>query len=137
MLVRRKGARRVVVKSWEGSFEVGVPFEEVVEFLTRLWPWEAGWHYEVGNGEVAFRDRIPFERAVAYLLARRGGLSPAEAEAVAAYLRQHELAALTDAFLYRMWLCKRAGGRCKGVTDAFAKMAVLYRKVILDTWFRL
>jgi len=130
MLIRRRGSRRVAVVAAEGRFEVGVPLEEVVGFLERLWPWELGRHVEVGDSELVFHDRVPFERTLVYLLARRAGLPPREAEFLASSLRLHEAALLADALLYRLWLCKIGGGSCRRVVDAFAKMARMYREVL-------
>ena len=130
MLIRRRGSRRVAVVAAEGRFEVGISLEEVAAFLERLWPWELGRHVEVGEGELVFRDRVPFERTIIYLLARRGGLPPREAEFLAASLRLHEVGLLADALLYRLWLCKLGGGDCRRVVDAFVKMARIYRGVL-------
>ncbi|MFP3193459.1 MAG: hypothetical protein RXR02_10145 [Thermoproteus sp.] len=130
MLIRRRGPRRVAVVAAEGRFEVGIPLEEVAGFLRRLWPWEFGRHVEEGEGELVFRDRVPFERALVYLLARRGRLPPSDAEFLAASLRLHETALLADALLYRLWLCRSEGGDCRRVVDAFAKMAKTYREIL-------
>lgn len=104
----------------EGRFEVGVGLEEVVSFLGRLWPWEFGHHIVVEDGAVVFRDRLPFERALVYLLARRGKLPPEKTEFLAAPSRLHETALLADVFLYRLWLCKMSSGSCRYVVDVFA-----------------
>ncbi|MHB9301543.1 hypothetical protein [Thermofilum pendens] len=107
-----------------------MPFEELFSFLGRIYPWELERHIEVGDGVAEFRERIPFERALAYLLARRGRLSQKDAELVAAGIRQHELSAIVDSFLYRMWLCRVDGRSCKEVVDAFSKIVAVYRKVL-------
>jgi hypothetical protein len=130
MLIKRRGPRRVAVVAAEGRFEVGVPLEEVAGFLRRLWPWEFGRHVEEGEGVLVFRDRVPFERALVYLLARRGGLSPGDAEFLAASLRLHETALIADALLYRLWLCRSGGGGCRRMVNAFAKIAKAYREVL-------
>ncbi|MGC9051677.1 hypothetical protein [Pyrobaculum sp.] len=130
MLIRRRGAGRVVVVAQEGKFEVGVPLEEVSDFLRKLWPWELGRHVELSDGELVFRDRVPFERALVYLLARRGRLPRADAEILAASLRLHEVSLLADAFLYRLWLCRSEGGNCRRIVDAFARIAKIYRGVL-------
>jgi hypothetical protein len=85
---------------------------------------------EEGEGVLVFRDRVPFERALVYLLARRGGLPPGDAEFLAASLRLHETALIADALLYRLWLCRSGGGGCRRVVDAFVKMAKAYREVL-------
>ncbi|AET34267.1 hypothetical protein [Pyrobaculum ferrireducens] len=130
MLIRRRGARRVAVVAPEGRFEVGVPLEEVADFLKRLWPWEVGRHVELSDGELVFRDRVPFERALVYLLARRSRLPRGEAEVLAASLRLHEVSLIADAFLYRLWLCRAEGGNCRRIVDAFAKIAKTYREAL-------
>ncbi|MEM0468575.1 MAG: hypothetical protein QXT27_05210 [Pyrobaculum sp.] len=130
MLIRRRGGRRVVVVAQEGRFEVGVALEEVAEFLKKLWPWEFGRHVAEEDGALVFKDRVPFERALVYLLARRGRLPRADAELLAASLRLHEVSLLADAFLYRLWLCRAEGGGCRRVVDVFAKIAKLYRAAL-------
>jgi hypothetical protein len=104
---------------------VSVPLEEVAG----LWPWKFGRHVEEREGELAFRDRVPLERALVYLLVRRGRLLHGDAEFLAASLRLHETALPAGALLYRLWPCKSEGGDCRQVVDAFAKMAKTYREM--------
>ncbi|BDR91068.1 hypothetical protein [Vulcanisaeta souniana] len=129
MLIR-KGRRGVVVVLNEGKFEVGIPFSEVVRLMERLWPWELGEHVVLNGDEAHFKDMIPFERVLIYLLARRGGLLPRDAEALASYLRLHEVVALSETFLYRFWLCKVSDNDCRRLTDVFSRIIANYRRVL-------
>lgn len=129
MLIR-KGRKGSIVILNEGKFEVGVSFDEIVKLMKKLWPWELGEHIILNGDQAYFNDTIPFERVLIYLLGRRGGLSPADAEALAFYLRLHEVVALSETFLNRFWLCKISNNNCKRLTDTFSRIIASYRKVL-------
>lgn len=107
-----------------------VTLKEVRKFIERLWPWELGRHVVEEGGALVFKERIPFDRALAYILARLGGLNKRESEFFASALRLHELMIFSDAFLYRLELCKIEFGDCSHVIKAFAKIAKTYRGVL-------
>lgn len=129
MLIK-KGRKGVVVVLNEGKFGVGVSLEEIMELMERLWPWELGEHVIINSDGAYFNDMIPFERVLIYLLGRRGGLPPLDAEALASYLRLHEVVALSETFLYRFWLCKINNGDCKKLTYIFSRIIANYRRVL-------
>lgn len=130
MLVKGVGNRRVVVYAEGTRFSVGVDLAEVVKFLENLWPWELGHHVRVSGNTLIFEDRIPFERVLVYLLARRGGLTHEEAVKLATSTRQFELSLLAGAFLYRFWVCRINLRRCRYIVDVFAKIVASYKKVV-------
>ncbi|MEM1788343.1 MAG: hypothetical protein QW085_07110 [Pyrobaculum sp.] len=112
-------------------FDVGdVALKEIKKFIERLWPWELGRHVVEEGGALVFKERIPFDRALAYILARSGGLNKRESEFFASALRLHELMIFSDAFLYRLELCQIEFGDCGHVIKAFAKIAKTYRDVL-------
>jgi hypothetical protein len=128
MEIRRR-KRGVLVKAPEGELRAGVPLEEVAEFLRRLWPWEEGRHFYIDADAVAFKDYLPFARAVVYVLARRSGLTREDAEYLASATRIHEVELIAGSLLYRLWLCREAD--CKRrVLRAFTKIARAYREVL-------
>ena len=127
MLIR-KGCKGVIVMLNESRFKINVPFNEVIRLVEQLWSWELGEHVILNSDEVYFSNTVPFERVPIYLLGRRGGLSPKDAETLASYLRLHEVVALAEAFLYRFWLCKVGGGNCRGLTNIFFRIVANYRR---------
>ena len=129
MLIR-KGRKGVIVMLNESKFEINVSFDEVIRLMEQLWPWELGEHVILNGDEIYFRDAVPFERVLIYLLGRRGGLQPKDAETLAYYLRLHEIVALTETFLYRFWLCEVSNGNCGKIINIFSRIIANYRKVL-------
>ncbi len=107
-----------------------VTLKEVRKFIERLWPWELGRHVVEEGGALVFKERIPFDRALAYILARLGGLNKHESEFFASALRLHELMIFSDAFLYRLELCQIEFSDCSRVIKAFTKIVKTYRDVL-------
>mgnify|MGYP001772497708 CR=1 FL=1 len=131
-IIRAKGARRTVVDlPYDGVvFEVGIPLDEVRELQRMMFPWELGLHvFDEGN-RLVYKEATPLNRAIMYILARRGGATVEEAQHLALSLLSSELVAFPGNFLTRMRWCRLEGSNCRRILDAFSKMARIYASIV-------
>jgi len=131
-IMRAKGARRIVVDlPYDGVvFEVGIPLEEVRELQRMMFPWELGLHVFDYGDKLVYKEATPLNRAIMYVLARRGGATVEEAQHLALSLLSSELVAFPGNFLTRMRWCRLEGGNCRRILDAFSKMARIYASIV-------
>jgi DNA polymerase/3'-5' exonuclease PolX len=122
--------RGVEVRIAEASLKAAVDFNEVAGYIRRMCPWCEGKYVAIRDDVIEIRDRTIYARAVVYILARRSRLTVSDAEYVASVTHPHEVEAIADALMYRLYLCLGDAACEHHIVNTFIKIVETYRGVL-------